>query len=131
MASWWNSTIENNIREILRGVRYGPNPRHHLGRPFLTAYQLAIEYHRRFPELGRQLGLTTGGKGSGWPSSLPQQLARELSQRIKSGEIRDIEGGFLSKLHRTDISFNGPYGIVESSVRDISIFRLAADRPGS
>ena len=124
MAPWWNRTVENNIREILRAVRYGPNPRHHLGRPFLTAYQLAIEYDRRFPELGRQLGLTTGGKGSGWPSSLPQQLARELSQRIKSREIRDIEGSFLSNLHRNDISFNGPNGLIQSSVGDISMFRL-------
>ena len=127
MAPWWNSTVENNIREILRGVRYGPNPRHHLGRPFLTAYQLAIEYDRRFPELGRQLGLTTGGKGSGWPSSLPQQLARELSQRIKSGEIQDIEGGFLSTCNVNDLSFRSPSGIIRPSVKDISVFRLIVD----
>lgn len=120
----WTPTVENNIREILRGVRYRPNPRHHLGRPFLTAYQLAIEYDRRFPELRDQLGFTIGGSGSGEHRSLPQWLARNLSQRIRSGEIEDVEGGFLSDLHRADIAFTGPDGIIRPSVRDISAFRL-------
>ena len=120
----WTSTVENNIREILRCVYYRPNRHHHLGRPFLTAYQLEIEYDRRFPELRRQLGLTIGGSGSGEHQSLPQWLARNLSQRIRNGDIEDIEGGFLSDLHRADISFNGPGGPVRSSVGDISIFRL-------
>ena len=120
----WSSTVENNIREILRGVRYRPNPRHHLGCPFLTAYQLAIAYDQRFPELREQLGLTIGGSGSGEHQSLPQWLARNLSQRIRSGEIKDIEGGFLSNLHLADIAFNGPDGIIRPSVRDISTFRF-------
>ena len=120
----WTSTVENNIREILDGVYYRPNRHHHLGRPFLTAYQLAIEYDRRFPGLRRQLGLPIGGSGAGVNQSLPQWLARHLSQRIRYGDIEDIEGGFLSDLHRADISFNGPDGSVRSSVGDISIFRL-------
>lgn len=120
----WTPTVENNIREILGGVYYRPNRHHHLGRPFLTAYQLAIEYDRRFPELCEQLGFPVGGSGSGVHQSLSQWLARNLSQRIGRGEIKDIEGGFLSDRHRADISFNGPEGIVSSSVGDISIFRL-------
>ena len=120
----WSSTVENNIREILRGLYYRPNRNHHLGRPFLTAYQLAIEYDGRFPELCEQLGFPVGGSGSGVHRSLSQWLARNLSQRIGGGEIRDIEGGFLSDLHRADISFNGPAGVVRSSVGDISIFRF-------
>ena len=120
----WTPTVEDNVRAILSGVYYRPNRHHHLGRPFLTAYQLAIAYDRRFPELRRQLGLPIGGSGAGANRSLPQWLARNLSQRIRSGEIEDIEGGFLSDLHRADICFNGPEGIVRSSVGDISIFRL-------
>ena len=124
MANWWNATVENNIREILGSVYYGPNPNHHLGRPFLTAYQLAIEYHSRFGDLPGERGLPIGGRGVQLHRSMAQQLARELSQRINSGELRDIQGGFLSDLHRNDISFNSPYGIVESSGGDISVFRL-------
>ena len=120
----WTLTVEDNIRDILGDVYYRPNRHHHLGRPFLTAYQLAIEYDRRFPELRAQLGLTIGGSGSGEHQSLPQWLARNLSQRIRRGEIEDIEGGFLSDLHRAGISFNSRGRIVQSSVGDISIFRL-------
>ncbi len=120
----WSSTVENNIREILGGVYYRPNRHHHLGRPFLTAYQLAIEYDRRFPELCEQLGFPVGGSGSGVHQSLSQWLARNLSQRIDNGEIEDIEGGFLSDLHVACIAFDGSDGIIHPSVRDISTFRL-------
>lgn len=123
MPHWWDSTVEDNIRTILASVYYERNPRHHLGRPFLTAYQLAIEFEERFPELVNHIGLATGGRGIGVHQSLAQQLARGLSQRIRSGHIQDIEGGFLSDLHRHDISF-GPAGIIRSSVGDISMFRF-------
>lgn len=128
MAYWWNSTVENNIRTILGSLYYRRNPNHHLGRPFLTAYQLAIEYHCRFGNLPGQPSLPIGGRGVQVHRSMAQQLARKLSQRIHSGELRDIEGGFLSELHRNDISFNSPYGLVNSSVADISIFRLIDDK---
>ncbi|MDE0053032.1 MAG: hypothetical protein OXT64_02080 [Gammaproteobacteria bacterium] len=103
---------------------YRPNRGHHLGRPFLTAYQLAIAYDQCFPELRAQLGLTIGGRGSGEHQSLPQWLALNLSRSIRSGEIVDIEGSFLSDRHRADIAFIGPDGIIRPSVRDISAFRL-------
>ena len=106
------------------GVYYRPNRHHHLGRPFLTAYQLAIEYDRRFPELCEQLGFPVGGAAqacinlyhSGW-----REIYRSASEEERSGTLK---GGFLSDLHRADISFNGSEGIVRSSVGDISIFRL-------
>ena len=129
MAPWWNSTVENNIREILRSVHYRPNPRHHLGRPFLTAYQLAIEYEIRFGGLPGQPDLPIGGRGTGVHRSLAQQLARELSQRIRNRDIQDIEGGFLSDRHVNALSFIGPKGIICPSVGDISMFRLTADAP--
>jgi hypothetical protein len=72
---------------------------HHLGRPFLTTYQIAIELNKRFPDVCAGLGLSIGGKGLGKHSSLPQYLGRELSRNIKNGALPDIEGGFLSNLH--------------------------------
>ena len=39
---------ENRIRDILASSEYS-NPDHHLGRPFLTPYQIAIEFARLHP----------------------------------------------------------------------------------
>lgn len=106
---------------------YGSNPNHHLGRSFLTAYQLAIEYHRQFGDLPGEPCLPIGGSGTGAHRSMAQQLARELSQRIRSGDIQDIEGGFLSSRNLSNIAFIGVGEIIRPSVKDISIFRLTAD----
>ena len=131
MSFWDDYTVEDNIRAILRDVRYTPKPNHHFGRPFITAYQLAIEYDMRFPELRRQHRWPIGGRGSGEHQSLAQRLARELSGRIRNGSIQDIEGGFLSNCRLNDISFNSPSspcGIIHSSATqssyDTSMFRL-------
>lgn len=120
----WTPTVENNIREILRDVYYRRNPDHRLGRPFLTAYQLAIEYDERFPELLEQCGWPIGGRGVGVRDSLAKWLARNLARCIRNGEIEDIEGGFLSDLHLACITFEGPDGIIRPSVEDISTFRF-------
>lgn len=123
----WDSTVENNVREILGGVYYRRNPAHHLGHPFLTAYQLAIEYDDHFPELREELGYPIGGRDSGEHRSLTSWLADNLSRRIDSGSIADIQRGFLSDRRIFHIAFDGPDEIIRASVRDISVFPLLRD----
>jgi hypothetical protein len=129
MNHWLELHIEHNIEQILREAS-NTAPEHHLGHPFLTAYQIAIEYSRIYPDDVAQIGLPIGGAGVGQRSSLAQYLARELSQRIKKTEITHIEGGFLSNLHLHDINFevDGQEELIHSSLTNtnstLSMFRL-------
>ena len=119
--------VENRIRDILASSEYS-NPDHHLGRPFLTPYQIAIEFARLHPLEFAGINLPIGGRDSGVKSSLPQYIAGELSQRIRTEAITDIEGGFISNLHVADIRFDSSRPSIASSLTgtqfDLSIFRL-------
>jgi hypothetical protein len=127
MSNWKTLDIENKIIAILQGVSYND---HHFGRPFISAYQLAIEFQSNYPAEAQQIGLPIGGIGTGARTSLSQYLAGELSQRIKSGKITRIEGAFLGNLHLEDILFNVPgrTNPVRSSLTEsgfpLSLFRL-------
>ena len=127
MSIWEDNHIEEKITQILQEI---PDPAegHHLGKPFLTAYQIAIEFARRFPEESQILDMPVGGAGTGQKTSLAQYLARELSRHIKNGAISHIEGGFLSDQHLKEISFLNGGEVVESSLTgsgfNLSIFRL-------
>ena len=107
---WRQLDMLNKIVELLSGVEYRLDPHHHLAPPFVTAYQLAIMFASRHPEdfgVFCSRGFPMGGRGSGATNSLPQYLARQLSQRIRSGEISClIEGGFLDDGHVNDMVFD-------------------------
>jgi hypothetical protein len=127
MNHWQEQNLEQRIVEILTDVRY-VKPEHHFGRPFITAYQLAIEYARRFPDDVVRLGYQIGGEGIGERSSLAQYLARELSRRTSNGQITRIEGAFLSNRHLGEIVFDNNGKPLTSSLTktqfDLSMFRL-------
>lgn len=127
MSQWNNLKFEERIREILQEVVYYRED-HHFGRPFLSPYQIAIEYASRYPADYRETGLDIGGKGIGESNSLAKYIAGQLSRRIQSGELSDIEGGFISNNHLNEISFkNGSIKITSSltdTEYDLSIFRL-------
>ena len=55
MSKWENLNLDEKIIEILSNVHY-KKPEHHLGRPFLTAYQIAIELGIRFPDEVKVIG---------------------------------------------------------------------------
>ena len=93
VSIWEEFALESRVREILKAARY--DKRHHFGRPFLTAYQLAIAFDKAHREDRKRIGKPVGGKGTGQKDSLAQYLAWQLSRRIKSGELVDIEGRFL------------------------------------
>lgn len=132
MASIWEQyNFEARITEILADVQTTTEA-HHFGRPYMSAYQLAIEFSQRAPDAVEALGYPIGGEAAGKPNSLAQYIAGELSRRIKNGSIQDIEGSFLSRRHLNDINFNNRGTSIRASTTDagfdLSMFRLRRDR---
>ena len=64
MSIWVDHRVEERVTEILSDV-YAHQVDHHFGRPYLTAYQLAIAFARAAPEVVRALGYQVGGEGIG------------------------------------------------------------------
>ena len=124
MSKWEELHIQACIEEILSTLPT-VKPRHHFGLPFITAYQLAIEFANRFPYEFGQLALPVGGRDVGQYYSLAQYLARVLSGRIKNGRITNIEGRFISNVYVTEMYFGD--GVESSKMGNftaLSMFRL-------
>lgn len=126
MSSKWDEHgFDDKVRQILTSVSPS-SPDHHLGLPFLTAYQLALEFDRRHHDIVVQLGYQVGGKAIGEHVSLAQYIAKQLSQRIKAGKLPDMEGGFLSRQDIVEFSFSGGIRSSADGAWDPSIFRMKA-----
>jgi hypothetical protein len=124
MSKWHDLQLHDRLTEIL--CEFGADDTHHFGRPFASAYQIAIAFAGRYPDLAERIGLPLGGPGSGKRNSLTQYLAGELSRRIKSGEITHIEGAWLStlRLHQIDFDSQGDFLSVPTPQEVLSMFRL-------
>ena len=128
MTTWEEFSIEARVREILDVPPREPG--HHYGRPFLTAYQIAISFAERFPTDHGFIGKQIGGKGTGPSQSLAQYLARELSARIRNHRLPGIEGADLHGTHLKKLEYHSREGVLESSTgssSELSMFRLAED----
>jgi hypothetical protein len=130
MSVWEEQRVEAAVLEALQGVHLNISGGHHFGRPYVTAYQLAIAVHAAHPEIAAALGgVTVGGRGTGAQSSLAQYLARELSGRIKrGGDSYPVEGAFVSNEHLTSLTYRETAGqVITSSLTgsgfDLSLFR--------
>ena len=126
MSSLWQQhNIEDRIIQILREV---DDEGHHFGRPFLTAYQLAMEFDHRHHNIVTQLGKKVGGAGTGERTSLAQYLALELSRHIRDNPDYPIEGAFISNRNVIELSYNRGNEIMTSSITgsaySLSMFRL-------
>ena len=123
MSIWQRYSIESRIREILG---FAPTTRHHFGRAFLTPYQIAIAFEQLHPQDARLIAKPVGGKDTGTHDSLAKYFANQLSRRIRSGSITDIEGRFLSGLYLDTLKYRNRGDTVTSSLgeADMSIFRL-------
>ncbi|MFD3166811.1 hypothetical protein [Herpetosiphon sp. NSE202] len=101
---------------------------HHLGRPFLTAYQIAIAFAQRHPDDVANLGHPIGGQGSGSRYSLSTYVARLLSGYVKANPNGPIEGAFISNWHLNELTFNYNEQLIRSSLTEssftLSMFRL-------
>jgi hypothetical protein len=127
MTFWQENGIEEKVFSILRDAREDREG-HPLGRPFLTAYQIAIEFAERHPDVTAKQDWPIGGAGAGERNSWAQYLARWLSQLVKDHPDGPIEGGFLSNLHLKDINFTHDDEVIHSSLTGakfgLSMFRL-------
>ena len=131
MSVWADLDVENKILETLSDVHL-VNDYHHFGRPYMTAYQLAIKLDARYPEVKAALNVTVGGAGTGERASLAQYLARELSGRIKRDPHHPVEGAFVSNEAVRELVYEGAGGqLVTSSLTgsgfDLSLYRIRAE----
>ena len=103
----WSNELEVAIRQALAGIQPMEQNREHLGRPFVTAYQLAIRVRALMPGLD----MPVGGEGIGTQRTLTRYLATELSRRIRSeGDDCFVEGAQLSSAEVAVMSFRNPDG---------------------
>jgi hypothetical protein len=125
MSMWEDYHFEDRILAILRDHA---GRHHHMAPAFLTPYQIAIEFARRYPTDFQELGLPMGGEGSGVQNTLPQYIAERLSRRLRDSNRPPIEGGFLSSCY-----MEGPYfkigdericSSLPGSGFDLSLFRV-------
>jgi len=124
MPLWDELDIETKILTILDVSPHVEE--HHFGRPFLTPYQIAIAFREEHPSEFARMGMPLGGKGTGQRDSLAQYIGRELSRRIKSGQITDIEGRFLHRAHLHSLEYDAGDMIIASSAErayDLSMYR--------
>jgi hypothetical protein len=126
MSSLWEQhNIENRLIRILREV---DDEGHHFDRPFLTAYQLAMEFDRRHHDIVVDCGYQVGGAGIGERNSLAQYLAGELSRRTRDDPDYPIEGAFISNQDVKELSYNYGQEVITSSLTGsgygLSMFRL-------
>ncbi|MEN1975084.1 hypothetical protein [Cellulomonas olei] len=130
MSVWEDLDVEAAILEALGAVPINNPDGHHFGRPFMTAYQLALAVDANHPEIAQTLGVSVGGRGAGARNSLAQYLARELSHRIhRSPERFPVQGAFISNVHLTALVYESSDDqSVTSSLTgtgyDLSMFRL-------
>ena len=83
---------------------------HHLDRPFMSAYQIAIAFARRYPDHPAVQRHGVGGRGTNSDESLARQIARRLSRAIRTRNAHGIEGAFLSHDRLSEMTFEGPEG---------------------
>jgi hypothetical protein len=125
VSHWEEYRIGDIVNQILSEVE---DEGHHFGRPYLTAYQLAIEFDRRHHDIAIQLDKEVGGVGTGEHSSIAQYLALELSKQIRENPEHDIEGAFISNNYVRELSYNHQNNIIVSSLTgtgySLSMFRL-------
>lgn len=129
MSIWSEHNLTDKVIEILTDVHCN-NDVHHFGPPYISAYQIAIEMQRRFPETVTAIGKPIGGAGTGQHNSLAQYLSNELSKIIKRLELDyPVEGAFFSNENASAISFAGADGAVVTSSLvgtdfDMALYRL-------
>lgn len=125
MTSYWEEyRIGDIVNQILAEVS---DENHHFGRPFLTAYQLAIEFDNRHHDIVHRLSKEVGGAGIGEHTSLAQYLALELSRQIRDNPNYPVEGAFISNRYVRELSYNHDNMVVTSSLTgtgySLSMFR--------
>ena len=138
MSKWDALDLTAIITKILEDVHLNNPAGHHLGRPYVSAYHIAIEIETRHPQLFAEIGKPVGGRGTGQHDSLAQYVSNELSKRVKAaGQSAPddsiepdfpIEGVFMSNERISAMVFQKPDGTeIRSSLAgtpfDIALYR--------
>jgi hypothetical protein len=126
MPHWDELQMYSKIIDILGDVQ-SHEPSHHFRRPFVTPYQIAIEFKQRFPNEYEKFGKPVGGLGTGRQDSLAQYIALQLSKRISNNTITNIEGSFLHRKYFLSLKYKDGKDEIEASSGlsyDLSMFRL-------
>ncbi|KOX12798.1 hypothetical protein ADK67_45075 [Saccharothrix sp. NRRL B-16348] len=129
MSVWVRLGVLDKVRAVLGAVPIVNPSGHHFGRPFITAYQLAIKLDAAYPDVADELKVEIGGSGVGKHNSLAQYLAGQLSRRISErGATYPVEGAFLSKELLTSLQYTAGDKQITGSLNgyDLSMFRLRA-----
>lgn len=130
MSVWNEHDMEQRVRDALGAVHLNNPQGHHLGRPFLSSYQIAVALEAADPGFCDQIGKRIGGRGTGESHSLPQYIGNELSKQIRQqGDTHYAEGVFMSNERVREIVYAGPDGAdISSSLAgtgfDMALFRL-------
>lgn len=131
MSVWNEQQVFDKLVEVLGEVPV--KSVHAFGRPYVTAYQLAVAVERAFPEVRAAIGYeSVGGVGGGSRNSLAQYLANQLSRRIGADPLFPIEGAFLSNAGLRSLVLESTQGddlvsSVSDSGYDLSLFRLRVE----
>jgi hypothetical protein len=131
MSTWQSEQVETAVLAALAAVPMVRDKRgddHHFGRPYLSAYQLALMLREREPDLVDRVGKPMGGADSGEEHTLPGYLALQISGWIKrAGAACPIEGAFLARRDVVEISFRDGTTPLVATFQDaysLSLFRL-------
>ena len=126
MSLWDELQLYNKIRTILKSCTPHDHDHHFGNYSYLTPYQIALKLKEKYPYIYGKIEKPIGGKGTGRRDSLAQYIVNELSKRIKSGEITDIEGAFLFREYLHKLEYQSDNEMIESSSGesyDLSLFR--------
>jgi hypothetical protein len=111
MSKWQANQMERKVMDALRRVPLSGTGNPYFLRPYITAYQLAIDIERFEHGTAADLGYPLGGRGSGG-RTMAWYVARELSRQIKraseAGLEHDIEGAFISNHDVVDFRSRRP-----------------------
>ena len=115
MSLWDKLQLYEKIKIILRGCTPHDSDHHFGNYSYLTPYQIALKLKENYPDAYKKIGRPIGGRRTGQRNSLAQYIANELSKRIRSREITDIEGAFLFREYLHKLEYQSDGEVIESS----------------
>ncbi len=121
MSDWDRYQMTERIRAILRPLQNGYPYESYDGNPYLSAYQIALEFQRQFPREFQEMARLLGGEGSGQGYSLPMYIARFLPNRA---DAPDIEVAFLHHQDLISVYFTDN---LKASTAYLTLFRLRSE----
>ncbi len=89
MSDWDDFGVQELVLRILR--KHAGDAGQHLGRPYMTADQIALVLKQQYGELFLRLDMPLGGEETEDRPSLAGYIDRQLTQKLRA-RARDVEG---------------------------------------